>query len=202
MKNYGDGMPKKLFIILFCFLSISCNKKETKIELPNQLKWGMSVDDVKHMGVNIFYKGESKDHNNQYYLIKSESFPELNFKTVVFKKNDGLINYTQNSNFYASPTVISDESYDPTGEKAISLYNSYISKFDKLYYSSSVNKSIEPHNNFWVNPTCEGDRPCIIAEKMYTDNIDTELKITLSVIRAENSINNVGIVQISFIKKE
>ncbi|WP_141670846.1 hypothetical protein [Gilliamella sp. wkB178] len=195
-------MKKILFLILFCFLSIGCNKKETKIELPNQLKWGMSVDDVKLKGVDISLKGESKNHNNQYYLIKSESFPELNFKIVIFKQNNGLINYTQNSNYYSSPTVISDESYDPTGEKAISLYNSYISKFDKLYYSSSVNKSIDPRDNFWVNPTCEGDRPCIISEKMYTDNIDTELKITLSVIKAENSIDNVGIVQISFIKKE
>lgn len=195
-------MKKTLFLILFCFLSIGCNKKETKIELPNQLKWGMSVDEVKLKGVDISLKGESKDHNNQYYLIKSESFSGMNFKSVVFKQNNGLIRYNQNSNYFSSPTFISDERYDPTGEKAISLYNSYISKFDKLYYSSSINKSIEPHDNFWVNPTCEVNRPCIISEKKYTDNIDTELKITLFVIKAENSIDNVGIVQISFIKKE
>lgn len=194
-------MKKALFIIIFCFLSNGCNKKAPKIELPNQLKWGMTVDDVKLKGVNISYKSESEDHNTQYYSIKSEFFPELNFKMVIFKKNDGLISYTQNTNYYTSPAVSSDTNYDSTGEKAISLYNSYISQFDKLYYSSSANKNIEPHNNFWVNPTCEGERLCIISEKTYKDNIDTELKISLSVIKAENSIDNVGIVQISFIKK-
>lgn len=195
-------MKKTLFIILFCFLSNGCNKKAPKIELPNQLKWGMTVDDVKFKGVNISYKMESEVHNYQYYTIKSESFPELNFKTVTFKKNDGLISYTQSNNYYTSPEVSNNSNYDSTGEKAISLYNSYISQFDKLYYSSSANKNIEPHNNFWVNPICEGERLCIISEKTYKDNIDTELKISLSVIKAENSIDNVGVVQISFIKKE
>lgn len=195
-------MKKTLFIILFCFLSNGCNKKAPKIELPNQLKWGMTVDDVKFKGVNISYKMESEVHNYQYYTIKSESFPELNFKTVTFKKNDGLISYTQSNNYYTSPEVSSNTNYDSTGEKAISLYNSYISQFDKLYYSSSANKNIEPHNNFWVNPICEGERICIISEKTYKDNIDTELKISLSVIKAENSIDNVGVVQISFIRKE
>lgn len=194
-------MQKKLFIILFCFLSIGCNKKETKIELPNQLKWGMSVDDVKHMGVNISYGDESEDHNFQYYSIKSDSLPELDFKTVVFKNNDGLVSYTHNNNYYSSPRLDSDTEYDSTGEKAISLYNSYISQFDKLYYSSSAHKNIEPYNNFWINPICEGEQLCIISEKTYKDNIDTELKISISVIKAEKSINNVGIVQISFIKK-
>lgn len=195
-------MKKILLIILFCFLSNGCNKKAPKIELPNQLKWGMTVDDVKSKGVNISYKRESEDHNNQYYLIKSKSFPELKFKMVIFKKNDGLISYTQNNNYYTSPTIFSDTNYDLTGEKAISLYNSYINQFDKLYYSSSANKNIEPHNNFWVNPICKGERFCIISEKTYKDNIDTELKISLSVIKAENSIDNIGVVQISFIKKE
>lgn len=195
-------MQKKLFIILFCFLSIGCNKKETKIELPNQLKWGMSVDDVKHMGVNIFYKGESEDHNFQYYLIKSDSFPELDFKSVVFKKNDGLVSFTHNNNYYSSPGLDSDTNYDSTGEKAISLYNSYISQFDKLYYSSSAHKNVEPYNNFWINPICEEEELCIISEKTYKDNIDTELKIAISVIKAENSINNIGIVRISFIKND
>ena len=195
-------MKKTLFIILFCFLSNGCNKKAPKIELPNQLKWGMTVDDVKFKGVNISYKMESEVHNYQYYTIKSESFPELNFKGVTFKKNDGLISYTQSNNYYTSPEVSSNTNYDSTGEKAISLYNSYISQFDKLYYSNSANKNIEPHNNFWVNPICEGERICIISEKTYKDNIDTELKISLSVIKAENSINNVCVFQISFIKKE
>jgi hypothetical protein len=194
-------MKKALFIILFCFLINGCNKKVPKIEIPLQLKWGMTVDDVKLKSINIYYGGEIEDHNGQYYSIESETFPELNFKVVIFRKNEGLISYTQNNNYYSSPVVSSDTHYDPTGEKAISLYNLYIDQFDKLYYSSSANKKIEPHNNFWVEPACDGEQICIISEKVYMDNVDTELKISLSVIKAENNIDNVGFVQISFIKK-
>ena len=194
-------MEKKLFIILFCFLSIGCNKKETKIELPNQLKWGMSVDDVKHKEIDISERRESADHDYQYYDIKSTTSPEQDSALAAFKKNEGLISYTQNIFYSPSPDAFGDKNYDPNGEKAISLYNSYISQFDKLYYSSSANENIEPYDDFWGKPSCEGERFCTISEKIYTDNIDTVLKVNLFVLKAENSINNVGFLGIYYSKK-
>lgn len=77
---------KKFIYNSVLFLSIGCNKKETRIELPNQLKWGINVDDVKHKGISISYQGESVDHNYQYFVIETTAYPELDFKSAIFKK--------------------------------------------------------------------------------------------------------------------
>lgn len=192
-------MKRFLFIILFCFLSAGCIDNEVEIDLPDGLKWGIKVDDVKAKGISIFKNDAVKDHYNQYYLIKSDSYPELESKMIIFSPDNGLVGYNFSNSYYSNPTHKFDKLYDPNGEKAISLFNLYINKFDELYPSDSSAKEITSSPNFWVDYPCE-DKVCVISEKIYKDKIGTVLTISLVIIKSEENINNIGSLLVSFKK--